>query len=305
MKKHAFLIFAHKQPNLMGRTIRRLEAENHYFFIHVDKKTKNYSDFKLAVKDIPNVFFHEDRFAVYHAGSSHLLATLALMRDVIRLVPDYDYIHIISAQDYPLRSNEQFDAFFENTSHSFMYLDEEELHNKNINYLKRGVNEFHFNRTSTTLAKIYEKLRLGSIIALFYKRAPIKNLHGGWDWYSWNKKVLDAFMQYINQNPQYLKRFNHTVCPTEKIVQTFVCDKTEQLEIETTNPLRYISWHAHRPVDTDYRPFTLTEQDYDFIIDSKAFFCRKVDEIESAKLLDMIDEQRGSEYDINEHSNYV
>ena len=50
-----------------------------------------------------------------------------------------------------------------------------------------------------------------------------------------------------------------------------------------------------------HRPYILTEMDYDLVVNSKAFFCRKVDEKISAKLLDMIDSQRGQKYNIFEH----
>ena len=69
--------------------------------------------------------------------------------------------------------------------------------------------------------------------------------------------------------------------------------------------MRYISWHPHRPIDTNYRPFDFTEADYEYIINSKAFFCRKVDEVKSATLLNMIDAQRGDNYNIEEHKHYV
>ena len=42
-----------------------------------------------------------------------------------------------------------------------------------------------------------------------------------------------------------------------------------------------------------------------YIINSKAFFCRKVDEVNSATLLNMVDAQRGDNYNIEEHKHYV
>lgn len=35
---HAFLIVAHDSPELLQRIVKRLEAPNHYIFIHLDKK---------------------------------------------------------------------------------------------------------------------------------------------------------------------------------------------------------------------------------------------------------------------------
>ena len=45
----------------------------------------------------------------------------------------------------------------------------------------------------------------------------------------------------------------------------------------------------------------MDERDFDRVVNGAAFFCRKVDEVTSAKFLDMIDAQRGERYDIKEH----
>lgn len=65
------------------------------------------------------------------------------------------------------------------------------------------------------------------------------------------------------------------------------------MKIDGTLPLRYVSWKPTHPVEDKYRPYTLDERDFPFIIKSQAFFVRKVDIPQSQKLLDMIDKQRG------------
>ena len=96
-----------------------------------------------------------------------------------------------------------------------------------------------------------------------------------------------------------IKRFNYTLTPTEHIYHTILSTQIDDLKIETDNPLRYVSWHPHRPVESDYRPYILNELDFDYVLKSKAFFCRKVDEVASFKLLDMIDACRDKSFDIN------
>ena len=39
MMNHAFLITAHKYPEQLGEIVGILDAPNHYFFIHIDKKS--------------------------------------------------------------------------------------------------------------------------------------------------------------------------------------------------------------------------------------------------------------------------
>jgi len=47
MKNHAFLILAHRQPALLGRIVRILAEENHYFFIFIDEKSRRLTIFAM------------------------------------------------------------------------------------------------------------------------------------------------------------------------------------------------------------------------------------------------------------------
>lgn len=305
MKNHAFLILAHKQPQLLARILRVLEKENHYFFVHIDRKYPDLDDFISACVDISNTCFLTNNVKVFHAGISIVDAEILMLRETEKCDVAFDYYHLISGQDYPLRSNEIFDDFFEHTDHSFMCIDSADLQRQLAGYYDTCANGFHFNNTLTLWSRIYEKLRLSRLSPLWYRRPKIDHYLGGWQWFSWNKKTKDFVMQYIKDHPEYLRRFNHTASPDEHVFTTLLNLHKDELDIETANPLRYISWHPHRAVDTDYRPYDLTEEDLPWVVGSKAFFCRKVDEAKSAKLLYLIDQQRNSEYDIQTHNDFV
>lgn len=286
------------QPRLLRRTLKVLEKDHHHFFIHVDAKNKDYQAFEEAVSDISNVHLIQPRSKVYHASFSQINAILSLFRAALSSGTTFDFYHLISGQDYPLRSNEQFDQFFEHTTHSFMYFDTGDFLNSMQAEYKRCVDEFHFNNTHSLYSRIYERLRLGRLLRLFYRRQPIKGLYGGWDWFTWNHPTTTFVMDYLQAHPDYLQRFSHTASPTEHLFSTLLHPYIGQLGIEPQNPLRYVSWHPHRPIDTDYRPYDLNECDFESVVNSTCFFCRKVDERKSAKLLDMIDAQRGQQFDM-------
>lgn len=305
MKNHAFLILAHKQPKLLARILRILEKDNHFFFINVDKKNERISDFKESCNDINNVRFIENNVAVYHCGISHLYALCEMFTEAFASNIKFDYFHVISGQDYPIRSNEQFDEFFEKTNSSFMYIDSGEFKESMMSKYWKFANGWHLNKTSGILYRLYYKLHLSTILGLLFRRKPINNYVGGWDWFSWNVSVAEYVMKFLKDNPDFVDRFNHTLCPTEHIFPTILESQKVDLQVETNNPLRYISWQPHRPVQSSYRPFNFNEEDYPYIKDSKAFFCRKVDEIESQKLLDLIDLHRNDYYDINEHTEFI
>lgn len=121
---------------------------------------------------------------------------------------------------------------------------------------------------------------------------------GGWSWFSWSNELAAFILQYIDRNPDYLKRFMYTSAGDELIFNTLIHKNIDKFAIESYMPLRFVAWNLKRKVDSPYRPYTLNEQDFEEIINKQAFFCRKVSLPESEKLLDMIDNQRGEYFDI-------
>jgi len=302
MKNHAFLMAVHKQPKLLRRIIERLSASNHYFFINVNARLSNFDEFVNELNGISNVVFLTPRVSIYHSGISQVVCTLNLLKCAKSYGCHFDYYHLISGQDYPLRSNEQFDHFFDTTEDSFMCYSYETDSPIKYNYTQG----WFFNKNDNFFAKVYLKLKLDKLAGLIVRRKRIDNLMGGWDWFSWSDKVCDYVLDYIQNNPDYFKRFNHTHSPCETMYQTLLYPKLDELKIHKHYPLRFISWEAHRPVNTTYRPYNLNELDYKYVIESPTFFCRKVDEKESAKLLDMIDKQRDtSQFDISKYKNFM
>lgn len=149
---------------------------------------------------------------------------------------------------------------------------------------------------------IYYGLRIPQLISIISKRPDVDNFSIGSAFYSFHKRVVEFILNYNLQHPDFLCRFVYTSSPSEFFFHTMLKPYISEMNIHTDEPLRYFSFVPHRPINTKYRPFILNEMDYEYVIDSRAFFCRKVDEKQSAKLLDMIDSQRGSFYDINDHT---
>lgn len=304
MKNHAFLIPAHKQPGLLARIIKNLQAPTHYFFIHVDGNTKNYDEFVDACSNLQNVVFVK-RIPVYHCGISQVWATM-IMLDAARKHPvKFDYYHQTSGQDYPLRTVEQFDQFFENTDDSFMwYNPEEEIADKWMRIYNMHVYYYHSIGKLNLLDKAiiwFGNTKIGSKL-LWQKK--IKNLAGAWDWWSWSDEVVNYIYEEFKRHTWFgintiMFRYRYTCAPGEQMFATMLYTHLDELKIRKYFPLRYISITARRKVETSYRPYNLNELDYEYIINSPSFFCRKVDEVESKVLLDMIDQQRGSEFDVN------
>ena len=139
MKNHAFLITAHHQPALLARALRVLEADNHHFFIHINKRSGSLIPFEDATKGIKNIHY-VDRICLYHGHISQIWATLIMIKNAIDSGIDFSYFHNITGHDYPLRSNKIFDDFFEKTEDSYiLYENFENWSQKSKRYHKNRV----------------------------------------------------------------------------------------------------------------------------------------------------------------------
>lgn len=299
MKNHAFLFQIHKQPNLVRRILKILEKENHYFFINIDEKVKDKNSFYELFSDIQNIVFMPKMWSVHHCGHSQFLCTIDMLKYAMNYGVDFSYYHQTSGQDYPMRSNEQFDSFFETTNKSYVCLEGQNFHNEQMKYAYPLRTSYWYPSNPNNLfAHIYYKLHMREFYSYIRKRKVIKGLWGGWSWFSWSKELTLFILNYLHDHPEFLNRFMYTSACDELIFNTVIHSNMDKLDVEPHMPLRFVAWDLKRKVNSPYRPYTLNEQDYDEIIGKQAFFCRKVDLPESEKLLDMIDAQRNADFDI-------
>src|ERR1700733_1171004 len=99
--KIAHLILIHKNPAQVERLIRALDHPGCDFYLHIDKKTDIAPFLHLAEKS--NCFMVARRTPVYWAGFGTIQATFNGFREILAK-GGYDYINLISRQDFTLRS---------------------------------------------------------------------------------------------------------------------------------------------------------------------------------------------------------
>ena len=109
--KHAFLIIAHNNWWQLKKLIECLDSDTHDIYVHVDKKSKDFDEsyFKNSVTKSSLKFYRE--FEVYWGGFSQVQVEMFLFKQAY--TNGYDYYHIISGADLPLKNNEEIDSFFE------------------------------------------------------------------------------------------------------------------------------------------------------------------------------------------------
>ena len=107
-----YMFTVYNEPELLARTVSKLQHPQAYFYIHVDGK-KDIEPFMKSLKRLPHVFFltGDARINVEWGDISMVQAELNLMRAVVADTKE-GYCVLISGQDYPIKSTAYIHDYF-------------------------------------------------------------------------------------------------------------------------------------------------------------------------------------------------
>lgn len=106
----AHLIITYTNPQQTERMIKKMYHSNFDFYIHVDKKLDiRYYQF---LGTLSNVFFIQNRVNVKWADFSTVHAIFAGIKEITGNGAQYDFINLLSGQDYPIKSADYIYNFF-------------------------------------------------------------------------------------------------------------------------------------------------------------------------------------------------
>jgi hypothetical protein len=97
----ACIIMAHKEPRQIERYIKKFTGFPFDFYIHLDKKINRDSFDYLA--QIPQVYFIRKRIPAAWASYNFFNAEIQSFREVLDSGIPYDFISVMSGQDYPIK----------------------------------------------------------------------------------------------------------------------------------------------------------------------------------------------------------
>lgn len=112
--KLAYVITCHKNAVQVERLINRLNEEGTNFVLHISKTSEKgfYADMKKAVAGYPNVFFCKREDGT-HNGFGIVKGIINGIEYFFTHNIEFDYLHLISGQDYPIKSNDYIADFLE------------------------------------------------------------------------------------------------------------------------------------------------------------------------------------------------
>jgi hypothetical protein len=285
--KLAFLILVHRYPQQAIRLVSTLlKEEDATIFIHVDAKSEVvYKLLKNKFSDEKNVIFTAKRYKVYWGSYNQIKATTELMHTAFKFGKHNAYT-LLSGQDFPIKSISTFKEFLsKNPEKEFIPhfpLPNPETWDGNggmdrmqLYWIDAKIQRYSytFGRINGILHKTHRFLK--------YKRNLKFSLYGGGNWFTLSNNAVTYILNYLNENPRYLKRYRYTRCADEIYIQTILMNSPLKNNV-VNDDLRYINWTTGPEF-----PKILRTEDYDVLINSEnKFFGRKFDEIIDSVILD-------------------
>lgn len=273
----AHFILAHAHPNQLFRLVNKLSYPNTVFFIHIDLKS-NQEDFEIVLNKMDHVYFIKKRIDIQWATYSMVEATINGFKEIVDSGLNIDFVNLLSAQDYPIKSAASFHAYLQqNSGKAFMHcLDVETEWKEAI----LRVREYHFNHWNFPGKYRFQKL---VNFLLPHRRMPDGLIPvGRSQWFTISLKHVVFLIKRVESAPKIVKFFRFTWAPDELIFQTLLYNSAFKEDIISNN-LRYIDWSQGLK-----NPKLLTSLDFNEFMQSDKFFARKFNE--NDPVLDMIDQ---------------
>ena len=279
--KHAYMIMAHNEWDILKKLITLLDNEKNDIFVHIDKKVKTFPELKTTkstLRFVPD----EKRVDTRWGTCSVVHAELTLLEFANSYGP-YCYYHLISGVDLPIKSNANIHDFFEK-------------HNgKNfIGFARNNCEErlryFHFfvpkTRTRSLKNTLQTKARWLLLLLqriLHISRNNDIEIRKGELWIS----ITEDFAKYcIAKKDEVFKRVKHTLLADETVVQTLIWNSPFRATIYDTQSehdgcQREIDWNRGSPY-----VWGQDKGDFAVLMKSRRLFARKF----SSKFPEIINE---------------
>lgn len=267
MNRHAYLIIAHNEPELLRLLVSSIDDIRNDIYVHLDKKA-DFNGCELKTKH-SNLIVLPEHIDARWGDYSLVKAELALFKKA-HGNERYAYYHLLSGVDLPIKSQDYIHDFCDvHQGMEFVGI-AQNVSQRELDW--RAQHWFLFARdfkSNNFIKRICRALfaRIQSLIG--YKRIDLQVKKGS-QWCS----ITDSLVTYILENEVLIyKWFNHTYCPDELFIQTLCWNSAFKNNLysisnEFDGCKRYIKW-------VDGKLLSITMDDMSDIRKSSRWFARK------------------------------
>lgn len=275
--KHAFLIIAHNEFDLLQRLIDALSCPSVDFFVHIDSKVKDMPG--LTVSNGSELFFTKDRVDTRWGDVSQIRTELALVEGAIHH-GKYSFYHIISGTHFPIKPVEDilsyYDSFIGNTVLDHLCqstVTQERLKLRRVNLFTRRL-EYGSHSSRRNFQRAW---RMGHEV----QKLMGINLHREVSFYwaaNWVSLSEEAAEMLVSRRKEILRLFRWSFCGDEYFVPTMLLGS--ELRDKVVDSERILMQEMG-----DANPRVLTMADYETLASSDCLFARKF----SVEHMDVVD----------------
>ncbi|HIC8756694.1 beta-1,6-N-acetylglucosaminyltransferase [Elizabethkingia anophelis] len=279
--KHAYLILAHNEYPILERLIKAIDDPRNDIYIHFDGKVKDLPKLETVYSDL---FIVENRIDVRWGDVSVIEAEYLLFEEALKK-GGYDYYHLLSGVDMPLKSQNRIHAFFDmHRGKEFIGFYQYPINEE----IDRKMNRIHlfpkdFRPASGVLSFTKKLIRFGGLKIQYitgYRRNKSITFKKGTQWVS----LTEDFIKYVvERKTKVLNIYKNTFCSDEVFLQT-LCWSSDfknnlfNSENEGLGCMRMIGWRDGVLYDWE-------NKDYESLMQSEFLFARKF----NSKNLEVVD----------------
>lgn len=289
MKKHAYLIMAHTQFELLECLLKSLDHERNDIYVHIDKKAGSI-DFSMYQKLLKkaNLKFTE-RIDVCWGTFSQIQCEMILLKEAAK--QEHAYYHLLSGMDLPIKSQQEiFDFFDAHQGLEFIDEDQQEISEASLSRIryyhhffgKKGSERDYLGALEVKIQKLMRVDRLKKAVKISYQK--------GRNWFS----ITHGMAQCILEKESWImKTFQHSICGDELFVQTIA--RNSQYASRICNPHTMPQIPDTRLIDWDRgshnNPYIFREKDWKELQTSSALFARKFDLQVDRRIVEILGEK--------------
>jgi len=266
--KHAYLILAHSNWELLQILLNCLDDSRNDIYVHIDAKVDKLPELNTNQAAL---FVLKNRVDVRWGDLSVVQAEYALFEAAECRANEYACLHLLSGVDLPLKSQDYIHRFVEEHPNE-EFIGYTEL--KMSPALVRKVCRWHLFPKQFKSSSIFIKGARAAILRLqetlgIYRNKEIEFKKGS----QWVSITPELMRVVLDRKEWVMKVFSHTFCADEIFVQT-ICwnsplrSRIHNVDNDAAGCLRAIGWK-------DGCLYDWGSEDYQTLVSSDALFARK------------------------------
>lgn len=276
--KTAFLLLCHKNPEQINILLQKLLECDCDIYVHIDLKNNDIRS-EISNNNRISILNEKDSYSIEWGGVTMIQATLSLINAVYNSSKKYDYLCLLSGQDFPIRSMKDYQLLLDGNN----FIEVIERNTKDYDQYKKRC-ELHYpvwiNNKSVfikAVKRLYMLITGGysyTFPILRRKKTFSFEFEFGSQWWCLTYECAMYMLEYCKIHPEYIDFFKTVIVPDECFFQ--ILFMASPFRNTQKNNLTYINWN--RKINRR-SPLIFTNKDFDLLqkISENFCFARKFD----------------------------